>query len=998
MKKIFLALLLLCSSVFAQTSYNAIATAYVTTTISQQVVFNSAMQQGGTFTFSVLAHNGGGRAGEHDTANVKIQFYTSGGSLVTSVNSNYNRNLLNPNAVCGNPCIDTSVPWSTLTTSTTLSAAQAATVAYATVSMYGVDGSFWAGDYGPWYRAPTLQHNSSGNLLYNPEFGPYNNQTAQGWTASPGFGACQGAWGGSNACIVNSDGVPGSSTAGLVANANGGGPSATGGTTSGTAGGYNSTMSVTNAGTGATAGSPPAPTVTSTTTTYSTRSTTSGTTTYNYRTPTTVTNYSDGTSTSAAGSESLYTTAVTSTQTISKIFSNRTLTYNIPMVTTTVASTNASTTAPVTPAVVPPGYISIVPYTSTGGWEIKNYTYTATNTGTGYLMFAFRNDANYWVMDNVSIKANNTGPNLLVNGGLDKVGLMTANVGGVNQTVAAPTAWGLAYQTNQSPTLGGGYDSGMWYDTSTGSYGAIYQNVNFTAGTTYTISFMVASDYNANGDTVQMAVYAGSCDGSSTQCTLPASTGMTSAVKPSQTYTVGCTNDCPPAPPVPPNWQTIRTTSSPVVISNIYPTSNNSPAGEGAANAFDGNPSTKYLNFDKANAGVTVKLSQGRVVKKFTITTANDFPGRDPTSYKLYGSNDGVNWTLIKADTVTLSDSRYTVSDEIDVNNTNPYIYYFILFPTTKAGQGCGQNCNSMQIGDITYYYDLDDGITSTDTGGGGTPNNPGTAGSVCADCAPTWPETSEITVDQLAQKNAAKARVASIQLGNYVYIDQKIGSSGNNVTIEQTGNYNKISGLGGTDYAIINGDNNIIDIKQGDTIGKNLIEFSITGNTNNVSIWQARNPTTGLQDGNESGGHYIGLNVTGSSNTLGLKQSNDGGTTSGHFAYIDITGNNNNGTLKQSGNGEKTFFGIVNGNANVFDISQQGTGSFFDLSLTGNGHNVTANQKDAGSHKATVNLTNAGGSSTVNLVQQGAAAQNINITQQCATLSGCSVSVTQGQ
>jgi hypothetical protein len=249
-RKIFLMLMLLCSSAFAQPTYNAIATAYVTTTISQNVVFNSAMQQGGTFTFSVLAHNGGGRAGQSDTANVKIQFYTSSNVLVTSVNSSYNANLPNPNAVCSNPCIDTAVPWSTLTTSATLSEAQAATVAYAKVSMYGIDGSYWAGDYGPWYRAPTFQLNGGGNLTYNPEFGPYNNQTAQGWTSSPGFGACQGAWGGSNACIVNSDGVPGTSTVGLVANANGGGPSATGGTTSGQAGGYNSTMSTTNAGAG----------------------------------------------------------------------------------------------------------------------------------------------------------------------------------------------------------------------------------------------------------------------------------------------------------------------------------------------------------------------------------------------------------------------------------------------------------------------------------------------------------------------------------------------------------------------------------------------------------------------------------------------------------------------------------------------------------------------------------------------------------------------------
>ena len=446
-----------------------------------------------------------------------------------------------------------------------------------------------------------------------------------------------------------------------------------------------------------------------------------------------------------------------------------------------------------------------------------------------------------------------------------------------------------------------------------------------------------------------------------------------------------------------PDWKLIRTNSTPVVISTIFPTSNNSPFGEGATQAFDGNVNTKYLNFDKKNAGVTVKLSQGRVVQKFTITTANDFSGRDPTSYKLYGSNNGVNWTLIKQDSLSLSEQRFWTSPEIAVANTTAYVYYFILFPTTKAGEGCGLNCDSMQIAEVTYYYDLNDGVTSTDTGSGGTPANPGQAGSVCADCAPTWPSTSDITVNQTAQKNAAKARVASIQLGNHLYIEEKIGSSNNSVTVEQTGFYNKIAGLGGGTYAIINGGSNTLNIKQGDTLGKNLIEFSVAGSTNNVTIWQARNPTTGLKNGSESGGHYMGLNITGSTNTLSLKQSNEGGSTSGHFAYVDITGNTNQGTLKQTGNGEKTFFGIVNGNTNVFDITQQGTGSYFDLSLTGTGHNVTANQKDAGSHKATVNLTNAGGSSTVNLIQQGTTAQNINITQQCATLAGCSVSVTQG-
>jgi hypothetical protein len=304
---IFSFLVTLCLSAQSEAvNYNAIATAYVTTTISQNVVFNDTMKAGGTFTFSVLAHNGGGRPNESDTANVRIQFYAAGGSLVSSVNSTYNRNLAITSWSAGNPAAQTDVPWSTLTISSADCGGSCANVAYATISMYGVDGSFWAGDYGPWYRAPTFQLNGGSNLAYNPEFGPYNNVTAQGWTASPGFGSCQGAWGGSNPCIVNDQGVPGQSTVGLVANQNGGGPSASGGTTSGQAGGYNSTMSTTNAGAGTGNAAPTTPTVTSTTQSYTSRSVVTNGITYVYRTPTTTTNYSDGTSTTTSGTETLY--------------------------------------------------------------------------------------------------------------------------------------------------------------------------------------------------------------------------------------------------------------------------------------------------------------------------------------------------------------------------------------------------------------------------------------------------------------------------------------------------------------------------------------------------------------------------------------------------------------------------------------------------------------------------------------------------------------------
>ncbi len=459
------------------------------------------------------------------------------------------------------------------------------------------------------------------------------------------------------------------------------------------------------------------------------------------------------------------------------------------------------------------------------------------------------------------------------------------------------------------------------------------------------------------------------------------------------TTPLGAGQTAAPAGPPPADWKMIRTNSTPVVISNIFPTSNNSPAGEGAANAFDGNTGTKYLNFDKKNAGVTVRLSQGRVVQKFTITTANDFSGRDPTSYKLYGSNDGVNWTLIKQDSLSLSESRFWTSPEIATGNTTAYVYYFILFPTTKAGEGCGLNCDSMQIAEVTYYYDLNDGVTSTDQAAGSTPANPGQAGSVCSDCF-----SSEITPTQQALLDAARARRNAIGLGNR--IDIQADGSSPNISIEQIGSYNRIQGLGGAGtYATVNGFGNTLDIKQGDTLsGRNLIEMGVQGNGNVVTISQARNTTTGAVDGAESGGHIMRVSVAGNSATYILRQGNDGGATSGHFLNFTINGGGGTHRVTQSNNGEKLAFINITGNNNSETIVQNGIGNhFLDLTLTGNNNGATITQTGSAGHKATINLVNAGGASNATLIQQGSTPQVYSITQQCANLSGCSVSVIQG-
>jgi hypothetical protein len=214
----------------------------------------------------------------------------------------------------------------------------------------------------------------------------------------------------------------------------------------------------------------------------------------------------------------------------------------------------------------------------------------------------------------------------------------------------------------------------------------------------------------------------------------------------------------------------VAITSANVV--SVTPTSTNSPSGEGASNVIDGSSATKYLNFDRASAGFTIKLSQGRVIEKFTITTANDYSPRDPSKFSLFGSNDGVTWTTIADNqSITLSDSRYTTSSDIVVTNTNAYVYYFITFDSTKAldqypnmtncmsAYGGGwlgtENCNSVQVSEVKYYYDSASTVTSADTGNG-TIANPGTSGAV-----------SSLNTTPTVVSTAAGADIVSTSISN---------------------------------------------------------------------------------------------------------------------------------------------------------------------------------------------------------------------------------------
>lgn len=131
----------------------------------------------------------------------------------------------------------------------------------------------------------------------------------------------------------------------------------------------------------------------------------------------------------------------------------------------------------------------------------------------------------------------------------------------------------------------------------------------------------------------------------------------------------------------------------------------NSP-NEGAAQAIDANPLTKYLNFDKSNTGFIVTPSIGATqLTGIALRAANDanlYPQRHPASVIVYGSNDGgvtfasaVTGTLNWSSPTSLEWRAYAV-----VGNVPSYTTYKVIFPTINDAS----NANSMQIADVDLY------------------------------------------------------------------------------------------------------------------------------------------------------------------------------------------------------------------------------------------------------------------------------------------------------
>ena len=129
-------------------------------------------------------------------------------------------------------------------------------------------------------------------------------------------------------------------------------------------------------------------------------------------------------------------------------------------------------------------------------------------------------------------------------------------------------------------------------------------------------------------------------------------------------------------------------------------TSAHSPTDESPRAAIDNIASTKYLNFDKLSAGLIVTPSSKRVVRALTLISAEDAPERDPSSFVLEGSDDGLNFTLIESNAVPAFPGRHTIQT-FPIFYPSAYAVYRLTFPTVANAM----LANSVQIAEVELLY-----------------------------------------------------------------------------------------------------------------------------------------------------------------------------------------------------------------------------------------------------------------------------------------------------
>jgi alpha-mannosidase len=123
------------------------------------------------------------------------------------------------------------------------------------------------------------------------------------------------------------------------------------------------------------------------------------------------------------------------------------------------------------------------------------------------------------------------------------------------------------------------------------------------------------------------------------------------------------------------------------------------PPNEDKTKAFDGNYSTKWLTFKPAGwIQYQFPGTTAYAIHRYAITSANDYPGRDPKNWTLQASNDGYAWTVLDNRTNITFPNRFQKLT-FTMKNTTPYKIYRLNI-TANAGEP------DLQLGELELYDD----------------------------------------------------------------------------------------------------------------------------------------------------------------------------------------------------------------------------------------------------------------------------------------------------
>lgn len=105
---------------------------------------------------------------------------------------------------------------------------------------------------------------------------------------------------------------------------------------------------------------------------------------------------------------------------------------------------------------------------------------------------------------------------------------------------------------------------------------------------------------------------------------------------------------------------------------------NSGSGGEGSDKVFDGNAGSKWFNNNSGATGwiqYDFGANNAQVVKRYTVSSGNDVPGRDPKDWSFLGSQDGSSWTTLDSKSGQTFANRYQ-QNTYSISNTTAYRYY----------------------------------------------------------------------------------------------------------------------------------------------------------------------------------------------------------------------------------------------------------------------------------------------------------------------------------